>query len=64
MVYEPLYHALQIRKEKRRQAARTRNVVFVVASHDQSLQIVVLLLQACFLGSLALSRTLLLQQWQ
>ena len=33
------------RKEKQRQAARTPNVVFVVASHYQSLQIVVLLLQ-------------------
>ena len=49
-------------KEKQRQAARTPNVVFVVASHYQSLQIVVLLLQACLLGSLALSRTSLLQQ--
>ena len=38
-------------------------MVFVVASHYQSLQIVVLLLQACRLGSLrALSCTLLLQQ--
>ena len=46
---------------KQRQAARTPYVVFVVASHYQSLQIVVLLLQACLLGSLALSRTLLLQ---
>ena len=36
---------------------------FLVASHYQSLQIVVLLLQACLLGSLrALSGTLLLQQ--
>ena len=43
---------------KQRQAARTPYVVFVVASHYQSLQIVVLLLQAC----LALSWTLLLQQ--
>ena len=51
-------------KEKQRQATRTPNVVFVVASHYQSLQIVVLLLQACLLGSLALSRTLLLQQLQ
>ena len=49
-------------KEKQRQAARTPNVFFVVASHYQSLQIVVLLLQACLLGSLGLSRTLLLQQ--
>ena len=49
------------RKEKQRQAARTPYVIFVVASHYQSLQIVVLLLQACLLGSLALSRTLLLQ---
>ena len=36
----------------------------VVASHYQSLQIVVLLLQACLFGSLALSRKLLLQQLQ
>ena len=47
---------------KQRQAAQTPYVVFVVASHYQSLQIVVLLLQACILGSVALSRTLLLQQ--
>ena len=47
---------------KQRRAARTPYVVFVVASHYQSLQIVVLLLQACLLGSLALSRTLLLQK--
>ena len=39
MVYEPLYRALQICKEKRRQAARTPKVVSVVASHYQSLQI-------------------------
>ena len=51
-------------KEKPKQAARTLNVVFVVASHYQSLQIVVFLLQACILGSLALSRALLLQQLQ
>ena len=31
-------------------------MVFVVAAHYQSLQIIVLLLQACLLGSLALSR--------
>ena len=38
-------------------------MVFVVASHYQSLQIVVLFLQACLLGSLrAPLRTLLLQQ--
>ena len=38
-------------------------MAFVVASHSQSLHIVVLLLQACLLGTLrALSRTLLLQQ--
>ena len=37
-------------------------MVFVVASHYQSLQIMVLLLQTCLLGSEALSRTLLLQQ--
>ena len=47
---------------KQRQAARTPYVVFVVALHYQCLQIVILLLQACLLGSLALSRTLLLQQ--
>ena len=47
---------------KQRQAARPPYVVFVAVSHYQSLQIVVLLLQACLLGSLALSRTLLLQQ--
>ena len=47
-----------------RQAERTPNVVFVVASHYQSLQIVVLLLQACLLSILALSRKLLLQQLQ
>ena len=35
---------------------------FVVASHYQSLRIIVLLLQTCLLGSEALSRTLLLQQ--
>ena len=47
------------KKEKQRRAARIPNVVFVVASHYQSLQIVILLLQ----GSLrALSRILLLQQ--
>ena len=51
-------------KEKQRQAARTPNMIFAVASHYQSLQIVVLLLQACLLGSLAFSRTLLLQQLQ
>ena len=51
-------------KEKQRQAARTPNVVFVAASHYQNLQIVVLLLQACLSDSLALSRTLLLQQLQ
>ena len=39
-------------------------MVFVVVSHNQSLQIVVLLFQACLLGSLALSRILLLQQLQ
>ena len=44
--------------------AGTRNVVFVPTSHYQSLQIVVLLLQACLFGSLALSCTLLLQQLQ
>ena len=37
-------------------------MVFVVASHYQSLRIIVLLLQTCLLGSEALSRTLLLQQ--
>ena len=47
---------------KQRQAARTPYVVFVVALHYQSLKIVVLLLQACLLGILALSRVLLLQQ--
>ena len=41
--------------KKQRQAARTPSVVFVVASHYQSLQIVVLLLQACLLGSLTFS---------
>ena len=49
---------------KQRQAAQTPNVVFVVASHYQSLQIEVLLLQACLFGIMALSRTLLLQQLQ
>ena len=46
---------------KQRQAAQTPYVVFVVASHHQSLRIIVLLLQKCFLGSYseALSRTLL-----
>ena len=53
-----------VKKRKDMQAARTPNVVFVVASHYQSLQIVVLLLQAYLLGSLALSRTMLLQQLQ
>ena len=43
---------------KQRQAARTHNVVFMVALHYQSLQIIVLLLQPCLLGSEALSRTL------
>ena len=52
------------REEKQRQAVQTPNVVFVVASHYQSLQIVVLLLQACLFGCTALSRTLLLQQLQ
>ena len=47
---------------KQRKATQTPYVVFVVAPRYQSLQIVVLLLQACLLGSLALSRTLLLQQ--
>ena len=47
---------------KQRQAAQTPYVVFVVASHYQSLRIIVLLLQTCLLGSEALSRTLLLQQ--
>ena len=49
---------------KQRQAAQTPNVVFVVASHYQSLQVVFLLLQACPFGSMALLRTLLLQQLQ
>ena len=53
-----------IYKDKKRQAAGTPNVVFVVASHYQSLQIVLLLLQAGLFGSLALSCTLLLQQLQ
>ena len=40
------------------------NVVFVVTSHYQSLQILALLLQACLYGSLALSHTLWQQlQW-
>ena len=52
-----------VRKSKDR-PQWTPNVVFVVASHYQSLQIVVLLLQACLFGSLALSRKLLLQQLQ
>ena len=51
-----------LKKSKDRPAARTLNVVFVAVSHYQSLQIVVLLLQACLLGSLALSRTSLLQK--
>ena len=46
---------------KQRQAARTPYVVFVVASHYQSLRIIVLLLQICLLGSEALSRKLLQQ---
>ena len=37
---------------------------FLVTSHYQSLQIVVLLLQACLFGSLALSHILLLKQLQ
>ena len=49
---------------KQRQAAQTPNVVFVVASHYQSLQVLFLLLQACLFGSMVLSRTLLLQQLQ
>ena len=52
-----------VRKSKDR-PTQTPDVVFVVTSHYQSLQIVVLLLQACLFGSLALSRTLLLQQLQ
>ena len=55
---------IQARDIKQRQAAQTPNVVFVVASHYQSLQIVVLLLQACLFGTMALSCTLLLQQLQ
>ena len=47
---------------KQRQAARTPCVVFVIASHYQSLRIIVLLLQTCLLGSEVLSPTLLLQQ--
>ena len=47
---------------KQKLAAQTPYVVFVVASHYQSLRIIVLLLQTCLLGSEALSRTLLLQQ--
>ena len=39
-------------------------MVFVVAVHFQSLQIIVLLIQACLLGSLALSRTLLRKEKQ
>ena len=39
-------------------------MVFVVAAHFQSLQIIVLLLQACLLGSLALPRTLLRMEKQ
>ena len=58
------FMCLSAHEEKQRQAARTPNVVFVVASHYQSLQIVVLLLQACLWGSLALSGTLLLEQLQ
>ena len=51
-------------RKKQRQAARTANVVFVVASHYQSLQIVLLLLQAGLFGSLVLSCTFLQQlQW-
>ena len=46
------WYKLNDRKEKQRQAARTPNVFLVIASHYQSLQIVVLLLQACLLGSL------------
>ena len=57
--------ARPVRRVKQRQAARTPNVVFVVASHNQNFQIVVLLLQTCLFGSLTLSCTLLLQplQW-
>ena len=58
------FRCLSAYEEKQGQAARTPNVVFVVASHYQSLQIVGLLLQACLLGSLALSGTLLLEQLQ
>ena len=53
-----------VRKSMQRQAARTPNVVFLVALHYQSLQIVVLLLQVCLFGNMALSRTLLLQELQ
>ena len=55
---------LKTRDKRQRQAAQTPNVVFVVASHYQSLQIVALLLQACLFDSIALSRTLFLQQLQ
>ena len=44
-----LKFSLNERKIKDR-PTRTPNVVFVVASHYQSLQIIVLLLQACLLG--------------
>ena len=52
-----------VRKNKDR-PTQTPDVVFVVTSYYQSLQIVVLLLQACLFGSLVLSCTLLLQQLQ
>ena len=54
------WYCLFLRKNKDR-LHRLPNVVFV---HYQSLQIVVVLLQACLFGCLALSRTLLQQlQW-
>ena len=53
-----------LRKSKDRPYRLPMWPVFVVTSHYQSLQIVVLLLQACLFGSMARSRTLLLQQLQ
>ena len=46
-VGQPFSKQLYTLRKKQRQATWTPNVVFVVASHYQSLQMIVLLLQAC-----------------
>ena len=40
---------IEVERKSKDRPARTPNVVFVIASHYRSLQIIVLLLQACLL---------------